>query len=970
MSDFSFLDFAANTQASQYGYPALTQEPGVSDDLTLASLTLNDSLTQPTGASFFKSLDDEEEVEEEGFDFSDLPAHCCKYCGIHNPKSVLKCLTCQKWFCNCSGNSKGTHIVQHLVRAKHKDVCLHADSLLGDTVLECYNCGCRNVFLLGFIPAKSDMVVVILCRQPCASGSSKDMNWDLSQWQPIIENRAFLDWIVIPPTKEEIARSRKITPGKIAKLEELWQTKPEAELEDLEKPGIDEEPNPVQLKYDDAFQYQEIFAPLVKLEAEYDKKVKESQTQDDIVIRWDTTTSSKTSIAWFVFSKLDNDIRLATGDELRIKYKGELAKGWESVGLVVKVPNNQSEEIGVELKRSNNTPTYLTHGFSVEFVWKSTPFDRMLKALKTFSLDDNSVSNYIYHLVLGHEVPVQVLKANLPKRFSAPNLPELNHSQVYAVKTVLQRPFNLIQGPPGTGKTVVSASIVYHLAKSGGGQVLVCAPSNVAVDQLSEKIHSTGLKVVRITARSREALDSPVLFLSLHEQVRNYKGNPEATKYFTLKEEQGHLNAADEKKFRQAKSASEMDILRNADVICCTCVGAGDPRLRKFRFKAVLIDEVTQAAEPECLIPLVSGARQVILVGDHQQLGPVIMSKKASNAGLNQSLFERLVLLGIKPIRLQVQYRSHPCLSEFPSNMFYEGSLQNGVTSNERLRKNVDFPWPVPENPMFFYLTLGQEEISPSGTSYLNRTEAVNCEKVVTRFLKAGISPLQIGIITPYEGQRAYLVNYMQYSGTMRKDLYKDIEVASVDGFQGREKDYIILSCVRSNEKSGIGFLSDPRRLNVALTRAKYGLVIVGNPRVLSKHALWHHLLVHFKEKNCLVEGPLFHLRQSMIRFSQPKKLNNDRFHRFNDPTSENIQPTLGKISKETLSQATMFMPFLSQDLSMLSQTSILGSLPITQSISQADRIQESKDEDSYKLDIDNDFFAQAFGDASNFTQF
>jgi len=213
--------------------------------------------------------------------------------------------------------------------------------------------------------------------------------------------------------------------------------------------------------------------------------------------------------------------------------------------------------------------------------------------------------------------------------------------------------------------------------------------------------------------------------------------------------------------------------------------------------------------------------------------------------------------------------------------MFYEGTLQNGVTAPERLRKNVDFPWPVPDTPMFFYQNLGQEEISSSGTSFLNRTEASNVEKIVTKFFKSGVVPAQIGIVTPYEGQRSYIVNYMQFNGSLKKDLYKEIEVASVDAFQGREKDYIILSCVRSNEHQGIGFLNDPRRLNVALTRAKYGLVILGNPKVLSKHPLWHYLLTHYKEKNCLVEGPLNNLQASMIQFSKPRRaLKMDSFRR------------------------------------------------------------------------------------------
>jgi regulator of nonsense transcripts 1 len=225
----------------------------------------------------------------------------------------------------------------------------------------------------------------------------------------------------------------------------------------------------------------------------------------------------------------------------------------------------------------------------------------------------------------------------------------------------------------------------------------------------------------------------------------------------------------------------------------------------------VLIDESTQATEPEMLIPIVLGCRQLILIGDHCQLGPVIMCKKAARAGLSQSLFERLVLLGdqkFKPIRLQVQYRMHPCLSEWPSNTFYEGTLQNGVTINERLLKNLKFFWPVPEKPMFFYHCVGQEEISASGTSYLNRAEAHVCEKIVTAFLKAGAQPSQIGIITPYEGQRAYTVNYMRRNGSLSSELYDEIEVASVDSFQGREKDFIILSCVRSNAHQGMSLSS------------------------------------------------------------------------------------------------------------------------------------------------------------------
>ncbi|CAA6673842.1 unnamed protein product [Spirodela intermedia] len=829
------------------------------------------------GGLTFEETGGEDEGSYEHGGKGDFIEHACRYCGVANPACVVRCNmpSCRKWFCNSRGNTSGSHIVNHLVRAKHKEVCLHKDSPLGETILECYNCGCRNVFLLGFISAKTESVVVLLCREPCLSNNAlKDMNWDLSQWCPLIDDRCFLQWLVKIPSEQEQLRARQISAQQINRVEELWKMNPDATLEDLEKPGVDDEPQPVVLKYEDAYQYQNVFAPLVKLEADYDKMMKESQSKDNLTIRWDIGLNKK-RIAYFVFPKEDNELRLVPGDELRLRYSGDAAHpAWQSVGHVIKL--TAQEEVALELRANQGVPVDLNHGFSVDFVWKSTSFDRMQGAMKTFAVDETSVSGYIYHHLLGHEVESQIVRNALPRRFGAPGLPELNASQVFAVKSVLQKPISLIQGPPGTGKTVTSAAIVYHMAKQGQGQVLVCAPSNVAVDQLSEKISSTGLKVVRLCAKSREAVSSPVEHLTLHYQVRHLDTSEksELHKLQLLKDEQ--------EKIQVLKRATEREILQSADVICCTCVGAGDPRLSNFRFRQVLIDESTQSTEPECLIPLVLGVKQVVLVGDHCQLGPVIMCKKAARAGLAQSLFERLVLLGLKPIRLQVQYRMHPSLSEFPSNSFYEGTLQNGVTINERQSTGIDFPWPVPNRPMFFYVQMGQEEISASGTSYLNRTEAANVEKIVTTFLRSGVVPSQIGVITPYEGQRAYIVNYMSRNGALRQQLYKEIEVASVDSFQGREKDYIILSCVRSNEHQGIGFLNDPRRLNVALTRARYGIVILGNPKVLSKQPLWNSLLTHYKEHECLVEGPLNNLKQSMVQFQKPKS--DRRFHFGNGP--------------------------------------------------------------------------------------
>lgn len=811
-----------------------------------------------------------------------LPGHACLYCGIYDPSCVAQCTQCKRWFCNGRGNLPGSHIVSHLIRAKHKEIILHKNSPLGETLLECYLCGSRNVFNLGFIPAKAESTVMLLCRQPCASQTNDmihDLNCDLDDWKPLISDRCFMPWLLRAPDDHQLTRARQIDAAQIARLEDFWRDQNNvASFHDLDKSQQrDSNLQTVPLRYTSTDQYRDILSPLVKMEAEYDKQTKESRNQDNTNVRWDIGLNKKI-LAYFNIARSDSDMRLMHGDELCLRYNFDdgdsLTSLWSGVGHVIKIPDNYSEEVGIEMKSNYQVPTDKHHGFVVEFVWKSTSFDRMQQSLVKLSSENYAtVSSSILSRLLGRNMEDDtIIACTLPKSFTAPSLPDLNKSQVDAIKHALQRPLSLIQGPPGTGKTVTSATIVYHLSKASSKPVLVCAPSNIAVDQLTEKIHMTGLKVVRLCAKSREAISSPVSFLALHNQLRNMKGHTELQKLQQLKDETGELSSSDEKRYRILKKACERELLKGADVICSTCVGAGDPRLAKFKFSSVLIDESMQATEPECMVPVVLGAKQLILVGDHCQLGPVVMCKEAAKAGLSQSLFERLVLLGIRPLRLEVQYRMHPALSRFPSDFFYEGSLQNGINSFEREMQNIEFPWPQANRPMFFYCCQGQEEIAGSGTSYLNRSEAAYVERVTTCFLKAGVKPEQIGIITPYEGQRAYLVQYMQYNGSLHAKLYQEIEIASVDAFQGREKDIIVMSCVRSNERQGIGFLNDPRRLNVALTRAKYGIIIVGNPKVLSKHTLWNYLLTYYKDNGVFVEGPLNNLKPSLIQFSRPRR--------------------------------------------------------------------------------------------------
>jgi regulator of nonsense transcripts 1 len=194
-----------------------------------------------------------------------------------------------------------------------------------------------GLFTFSFLACR--IFTLLLHSQPCAA-ISKDISWNASLWAPLIDDRSFLSWLVKPPSETEQLRSRQISFQQINRLEDLWRENANATLKDLEKPGVDDEPQHVLPRYEDAYQYQNIFGPLVKIEADYDKRLKESQTQTDITVRWDLGLNQK-RVAWFCLPKLESgEVRLAVGDELRLRYAGELHKAWEGVGHVIKIPNS------------------------------------------------------------------------------------------------------------------------------------------------------------------------------------------------------------------------------------------------------------------------------------------------------------------------------------------------------------------------------------------------------------------------------------------------------------------------------------------------------------------------------------------------------------------------------------------------------------------------------------------------------
>ncbi|KAG5189006.1 P-loop containing nucleoside triphosphate hydrolase protein [Tribonema minus] len=387
---------------------------------------------------------------------------------------------------------------------------------------------------------------------------------------------------------------------------------------------------------------------------------------------------------------------------------------------------------------------------------------------------------------------------------------ELNPSQHRAVQAATSRRLTLIQGPPGTGKTAASVRILQHWAQSRchGEQVLACSDSNIAVDNLLEGLLKAGVAAVRVG--------------------RPESTRPELLQYCADEMAQQAARLADPGSAKQAAHDARTRAIRAARVVCATCVGVGSGTLDKYRFGGVLVDEASQATELATLVATTRGCQQLVLVGDHCQLPPTVASEVAAAEGLSVSLFDRLVQAGVSPFMLDTQYRMHPAISMFPSDCFYGGTIADGIVAADRPTL-AGFNWPRPEWPVAF-LNVQHSREETDGPSKLNRVEAQAVASVVKGLLDGGLTPLQIGVITPYAAQVRVLRGLLRHVG-------RELEISSVDGFQGREKAAMVVSTVRANSGGSVGFLQDWRRANVALTRAQRGLVVVGHGATLSSES-------------------------------------------------------------------------------------------------------------------------------------
>ncbi|KAH8114864.1 P-loop containing nucleoside triphosphate hydrolase protein [Phellopilus nigrolimitatus] len=477
-----------------------------------------------------------------------------------------------------------------------------------------------------------------------------------------------------------------------------------------------------------------------------------------------------------------------------------------------------------------------------------------------------------------------------------PVLAGLNATQVRAMAMMVGEQTSLVQGPPGTGKTKTIVETVKLL--KGHFEVphplLVCTYTNVAVNNLLEGFVAGGLKPLRIGFEgSKTGLLGPYM---LEHQFDKHVMKPEYDRIckerhdveseirllkksiFEAKKklDSGRLNKAmlgrienmekhdeeleiERRSWSKAKYVIEQkilrDIVRKADVICTTCIRSASHMLDVTDFPVVFLDEASMSTEPASLVPIMKGCRHLALIGDHKQLPPIVVSPRAQAGKLDKSLFERLTEEGNVPtIMLDTQYRMHPSISRFPSLEFYDLMLLDGTVSAGQIAPSLLPPSSThlianPETghrpSMIFIDHQGPE--AEKNRSRVNWTEAYIVCNIIEDLLRKNkdLRGEDIGVIAPYKSQINLLTRLLMKDEDVCKHFKErlnkraieiaNIEVKTVDGFQGREKDAIVFSTVRNNQSGHIGFLADRRRLNVGLTRAKRALFVVGNMSTLEK---------------------------------------------------------------------------------------------------------------------------------------
>jgi hypothetical protein len=542
--------------------------------------------------------------------------------------------------------------------------------------------------------------------------------------------------------------------------------------------------------------------------------------------------------------------RLEPGSPVLMTQEGEVGgNGWRGI-----VCERSRTALSVAFQEPPE-PDERSSTFRLDLCTDEVTRQRQLDALDQAKSARGNRSAQLRDILLGEKSP-SVGPPIEPVTFES----SLDASQREAIAFALSaQDVAVVHGPPGTGKTTALVELIRQAVRRGE-RVLACAPSNLAVDNLLERLLQGGAKVVRLghPARVMPKLREHTLdfLVEDHNDTRLARKLAraafalfrQAKKWTRAKPEPGARGDMRREAREMLVDARRLEdlavehILNTANVVCATLTGLNGEVLGRRMFDLAVIDEAAQATEPACW-PALLRCHRLVLAGDHCQLPPTILSREADEQGLGVSLMERVVGLhgGDVTRRLDVQYRMHASIMAFPSAAFYEGTLQaHSAVAEHRLTDLAGVnAIPLTALPLEFIDTAGadyDEEAEPGDESRRNPKEADLVGRKVRELLDVGVRADRVAVIAPYAAQVRLLRARLAIA---------DLEIDSVDGFQGREKEAVIISLVRSNPDGEIGFLADVRRMNVAMTRARRKLLMIGNSATLSVHPFYRDLLSH-----------------------------------------------------------------------------------------------------------------------------